>query len=73
MAKLLRLIDKRVDAVEVAAENPIVQGSVAAEIGQLAKTSQLLTGGATERIDDGDMSDDELRERRRKLLADDDE
>ena len=51
IAKILKLYDDRLEAIKDAAKSPEVQGSVAREISEIAKSSQLLTGGATGRVD----------------------
>ncbi len=48
---ILKLYDDRLEAIKDAAKSPEVQGSVAREISEIAKSSQLLTGGATGRVD----------------------
>ena len=53
VAKLLALCDSRIEALKGAAGDKDVPGSVAGEIERIAKTSQLLTGGVTDRFDLG--------------------
>lgn len=51
IATILNLYDQRLEAIKDAVKDPEVYGSVAREISEIAKSSQLLTGGATGRMD----------------------
>ncbi len=65
---LLRLIDRRGNALRRSVDITPTHGNDSTEIEKLAKTSQLLTGGPTDRIERlGDLTDDELRQRLDKL------